>query len=115
MKINDYRQGTNQYKKKRKSKLKVIYRWIAIIVIITFIVNLIRDSIKTPYNDPGTMQTSSKDICAGNENCQAKIENLASQTLLDAKIKETKAKYDAELKDLNGQMEVLRSQELSLQ
>ena len=108
-----YAIGSNQHKKKRK--WKVVRNWAILIVIVWGLVVIGTDTLKSSKMAPKSIVSSQKDICAGDSQCQAKIENLASQTLLQKQIDQTKEEYDQKLKDLEARMETLRQEELSLQ
>lgn len=111
MKIYDYRKKNGQFKK--KSKAKVVFNWILLIGTAILIVKLFVEPLITSQNAPERTFTTQKDICAGNEKCTLKIENLAKQTLLQDKMDKEKADYEVKMKEYNAQMETLRAEELS--
>lgn len=107
MKITHWNERKSNGKYRKKSKVKVFFRWVLLITIIVV-------ALKAIGGDK-TVTIEQKDICNGNSLCQQQIENLAAQTLLKAEITRIKAEYDSKLNNLETQLEELRKQELSLQ
>lgn len=111
-----YARGTNQHKSKRK--VKVLFRWIIVLAVIVAIakygvLNPVKHVIDQ-YSAKTEVTSQQKDICAGSAACQAKIENLAAQTLLQEEIKKVRNEYEAKLADLEGRLAEKKAEALSL-
>lgn len=115
---SSYARGTNQYKTKKKSKFRVLFYWLIVIGIVIAIskygvVKPIKHLIDQ-YNAKTETVSKQKDICEGDAGCQAKIENLAAQTLLQNQIKQVRNEYEAKLADLEGRLAEKKAEALSL-